>query len=191
MEPLSGVWPLRPRLGLCAGQLAARSAAFWALFRLLRCGGSAGAAQVVCVCPGCLGRESAGGLSQALATGEDLGARGDCGLARVDPGSRFIRGNFISCKPCYLHKITECCCQWWTELVEELAVEEVVGDAVAARAAGAMVRIFACPRRVAFQPHADEPALLVRWSVAHLAEPGPCSRVGKVEVPLETIGYCM
>ena len=33
-----------------------------------------------------------------------------------------------------------------------------MGDTVAARAAGAMVRIFACPRRVAFQPHADEPA---------------------------------
>ena len=105
-------------LGPCVGQLAARSAAFWVLFRLLRCGGSAGAAQVVCVCPGCLGRESAGGLSQALATGEDLGARGDCGLARVNPGSRFVRGNFISCKPCYLHKITECCCQRWTELLD-------------------------------------------------------------------------
>ena len=62
-------------------------------------------------------------------------------------------------------------------------MEEVVGNTVAGRAAGAMVRIFACPRRVAFQPHADEVALLVRWSVAHLAEPGPCSRVGGQRIP--------
>ena len=88
---------LSPRVG----QLAARSAAYWVLFRLLCCGGSAGAAQVVCVCPGCHGRESAGGLSQALAAGQDLGARGDRGFARVDPGGRFVRGNFISCKPAH------------------------------------------------------------------------------------------
>ena len=69
-------------LGPCVGQLAARSAAFGVLFRLLCCGGSAGAAQVVCVCPGCPGRESAGGLSQALAAGEDLGARGNSLLQR-------------------------------------------------------------------------------------------------------------
>ena len=62
---------------------------------------------------------------------------------------RFVRGNFISCKPCILHKITECCCQWRPELVEEPAVEEVVGNTVAARAAGAMVRIFACPAHLA------------------------------------------
>ena len=72
-------------------------------------------------------------------------------------------------------------------LVEEPAVEEVVGDTVAARAAGAMVRIFACPRRVAFQAYADEPALLVCGSVARLSEPGPCSRVGKAEVPFDSL----
>ena len=66
-------------------------------------------------------------------------------------------------------------------------MEEVVGNTVAARAAGAMVRIFACPRRVAFQAYADEPALLVCGSVARLSEPGPCSRVGKAEVPFDSL----
>ena len=50
-------------LGPCVGQLAARSAALWVLFRLPCFGGGAGAAQVVCVHPGCLGREGAGGAN--------------------------------------------------------------------------------------------------------------------------------
>ena len=54
-------------------------------------------------------------------------------------------------------------------------------------AACTVIGILASPGRIAFQPCADVPALLVCGSVMDLTKPGTHLRLGKAEVSLDTL----
>ena len=137
--------------------------------------------------PDRLRREGAGGPPQGLAALEGHRARGHFGFAGVDPLCRPLGADPYSCKSGNLHKIRKRRSQWRADFAKQRAAEEGVRTAPGESAARTVIGILASPGRVAFQPCADVPALLVCGSVMDLTKPGTHLRLGKAEVSLDTL----